>query len=171
MNALWRDHDDVVICAYRLDQFQGDAVIDILRTHPAVIIGGILQRESVLHSSTAIPSGPPQSASGRRHQQAGWCDVTNPSDSSPEEFTRLRGCLNDLVSVMGLPAVWGGTEPPQILATLLDALFGMLRLTFVLVRLSDPDGGPPIELMRVASPFEGTIRAQDLTELARHPLR
>ena len=65
---------------------------------------------------------------------------------------------------MGLPAVWGGTEPPQILATLLDALFGMLRLTFVLVRLSDPDGGPPIELMRVASPFEGTIRAQDLTD-------
>ena len=65
---------------------------------------------------------------------------------------------------MGLPAVWGGTEPPQILATLLDALFGMLRLTFVLVRLSDPDGGPPLELMRVASPFEGTIRAQDLTD-------
>ena len=44
VNALWREHDDVVICTYRLDQFQGDAVIDILRTHPAVIIGGILQR-------------------------------------------------------------------------------------------------------------------------------
>jgi hypothetical protein len=44
VNDLWRDHDDVVICTYRLDQFQGDAVIDILRTHPAVIIGGILQR-------------------------------------------------------------------------------------------------------------------------------
>jgi hypothetical protein len=44
VNALWRDHDDVVICTYRLDQFQGDAVIDILRTHPAVIIRGILQR-------------------------------------------------------------------------------------------------------------------------------
>jgi PAS domain S-box-containing protein len=90
--------------------------------------------------------------------------VTNPSDSSPEELVRLRGCLNDVVSVMGLPAVWGGTEPPQILATLMDALFGMLRLTFVVIRLSDPDGGPPIELMRIASPFEGTLRAQDLTD-------
>jgi PAS domain S-box-containing protein len=90
--------------------------------------------------------------------------VTNPSDSSPEELVRLRGCLNDVVSVMGLPAVWGGTEPPQILATLMDALFGTLRLTFVLIRLSDPDGGPPIELMRIASPFEGTLRAQDLTD-------
>ncbi|HEY4734338.1 MAG TPA: PAS domain-containing protein [Gemmatimonadaceae bacterium] len=90
--------------------------------------------------------------------------MTNPSDSSPEELVRLRGCLNDVVSVMGLPAVWGGTEPPQILATLMDALFGMLRLTFVVIRLSDPDGGPPIELMRIASPFEGTLRAQDLTD-------
>ena len=90
--------------------------------------------------------------------------MTNPSDSSPEELVRLRGCLNDVVSVMGLPAVWGGTEPPQILATLMDALFGMLRLTFVLIRLSDPDGGPPIELMRIASPFEGALRAQDVTD-------
>ena len=97
--------------------------------------------------------------------------MTNPSDSSPEEFARLRGCLNDLVSVMGLPAVWGGTEPPQILATLLDALFGMLRLTFVLIRLSDPDGGPPIELMRIASPFEGVLRAQDLTDALGVPSR
>jgi hypothetical protein len=44
VNDLWRDHDDVVICTYPLAQFKGDAVIDILRTHPAVIIGGILQR-------------------------------------------------------------------------------------------------------------------------------
>src|SRR4029077_12194095 len=64
---------------------------------------------------------------------------------------------------MGLPAVWGGTEPPQILATLMDALFGMLRLTFVLIWLSDPDGGPPTELMRIASAFDGVLRAQDLT--------
>jgi len=84
--------------------------------------------------------------------------VTNPSDSSPEEFARLRGCLNDLVSVMGLPAVWGGTEPPQILATLMDALFGMLRLTFVLIRLSDPDGGPD----RADADRVGVRRSRDL---------
>ncbi len=44
VNDLWRQHDDAVICTYRLDQFGGDAVIDIMRTHPMVIIGGILQR-------------------------------------------------------------------------------------------------------------------------------
>jgi hypothetical protein len=44
VNDLWRVHDDAVICTYRLDQFGGGAIMDILRTHPAVIIGGMLQR-------------------------------------------------------------------------------------------------------------------------------
>jgi MEDS: MEthanogen/methylotroph, DcmR Sensory domain len=44
INDIWRRHDDVVICTYHLHQFSGDAVIDIMRTHPMVIIGGILQR-------------------------------------------------------------------------------------------------------------------------------
>ena len=44
VNDVWRHHDDAVICTYHLEQFGGDAVIDIMRTHPMVIIGGILQR-------------------------------------------------------------------------------------------------------------------------------
>ena len=43
VNNLWRRHDDAVICTYHLGKFGGDAIIDILRTHPMVIIGGILQ--------------------------------------------------------------------------------------------------------------------------------
>lgn len=44
VNDVWRCHDDAVICTYHLGQFSGDAVVDILRTHPMVILGGILQR-------------------------------------------------------------------------------------------------------------------------------
>jgi MEDS: MEthanogen/methylotroph, DcmR Sensory domain len=44
VNDIWNRHDDAVICTYHLSQFGGDAVIDILRTHPLVIIGGILQQ-------------------------------------------------------------------------------------------------------------------------------
>lgn len=44
VNDVWRRHDDAVVCTYRLGQFGGDAVIDIIRTHPMVIVGGILQR-------------------------------------------------------------------------------------------------------------------------------
>jgi hypothetical protein len=38
VNDVWRRHDDAVICTYHLS-----TVIDIMRTHPMIIIGGILQ--------------------------------------------------------------------------------------------------------------------------------
>jgi len=44
VNDVWRRRDDAVICTYHLRQFSGDTVIDIMRTHPMVIIGGILHR-------------------------------------------------------------------------------------------------------------------------------
>jgi len=44
VNEVWRRHDDAVICTYNLAKFGGETVIDIMRTHPMVIIGGILQR-------------------------------------------------------------------------------------------------------------------------------
>ena len=43
VNDVWCRHDDAVICTYHLNKFGGDTVIDIMRTHPLVIIGGILQ--------------------------------------------------------------------------------------------------------------------------------
>jgi len=43
VNDVWRRHDDAVICVYDLAKFGGDTVIDMMRTHPMVIIGGILQ--------------------------------------------------------------------------------------------------------------------------------
>jgi hypothetical protein len=44
VNDVWRNHDDAVICTYHLNKFGGDTVIDIMRTHPMIIIGGLLQR-------------------------------------------------------------------------------------------------------------------------------
>src|SRR6267142_3779565 len=66
-----------------------------------------------------------------------------------DEIRRLRGCINDLISVQALPAMWTGQEPAQIVSTLLDVLIGMLRLDFAYARLKDPDGESPIELLRL----------------------
>jgi hypothetical protein len=44
VNDVWLRYDDAVICTYHLAQLSGDAVIDIMRTHPMVIIGGHLQQ-------------------------------------------------------------------------------------------------------------------------------
>jgi hypothetical protein len=52
VNAVWNRHDDAVICTYHLGMFSGDAVIDIMRTHPMVIIGGILHENPFfMHSA------------------------------------------------------------------------------------------------------------------------
>ncbi len=67
-----------------------------------------------------------------------------------EEIKRLQRCINDLVSVLALPAMWSGSEPTQIVDRLLDALLGMLQLDLVYVRVNDPVGGAPIEVARVA---------------------
>jgi hypothetical protein len=44
VNDVWRRHNDIVICTYQLRKFGGETVVDIMRTHPMIIVGGILQR-------------------------------------------------------------------------------------------------------------------------------
>jgi len=43
VNYLTPRYDDVLCCTYDLGRFGANVVIDILRTHPTVIIGGVLQ--------------------------------------------------------------------------------------------------------------------------------
>ncbi len=52
-----------------------------------------------------------------------------------EEIKRLQRCVNDLISVLTLPATWSGGEPSQIANTLLDALLRVLQLDLVYVCL------------------------------------
>jgi len=43
LNYVLPKYDDPVICAYDLSKFPASLVMDIMRTHPVVIIGGTLQ--------------------------------------------------------------------------------------------------------------------------------
>jgi len=43
LNYVLPKYDDPVICTYDLSKFGASVAIDILRTHPVVIIGGVLQ--------------------------------------------------------------------------------------------------------------------------------
>jgi len=85
-----------------------------------------------------------------------------------EEIKRLQRCINDLVSVLALPAIWSGGDPSQIVRTLLDVLLGMLRLDLVYVRLNDPSGEAPIEMVRVAHSLKLTARPQEIGEMLNH---
>jgi hypothetical protein len=70
VNDVWCRHDDAVICTYNLAKFGGDTVIDIMRTHPMIIIGGILQ-----HNPFFVP--PEQFLREFRERRAG--QGTSPS--------------------------------------------------------------------------------------------
>src|SRR5712692_456437 len=43
LNYVLPKYDDPVVCTYDLSKFPASMVMDIMRTHPVVIIGGILQ--------------------------------------------------------------------------------------------------------------------------------
>ena len=71
---------------------------------------------------------------------------------SADEIKRLQRCINDLLSLLALPAFWTGNEPSQIVHIVLDALLGMLDLDFVYARFEDAaDAGSSPEILRVAA--------------------
>ncbi|HYZ87453.1 MAG TPA: MEDS domain-containing protein [Bryobacteraceae bacterium] len=43
LNYMLPKYDDPVVCTYDLSKFSASLVVDIMRTHPVVIIGGVLQ--------------------------------------------------------------------------------------------------------------------------------
>lgn len=81
-----------------------------------------------------------------------------------DEIKRLHRCINDLISVLALPAIWSGREPAQIAHGLLDALLGMLRLDLVYVRLKKPEGGVHIQLLGAAQSQKAMPRPEEICE-------
>src|SRR3989442_9129893 len=43
LNYLLPKYEDPVICSYDLSRFGARVAVDIMRTHPVVIVGGVLQ--------------------------------------------------------------------------------------------------------------------------------
>jgi C4-dicarboxylate-specific signal transduction histidine kinase len=69
-------------------------------------------------------------------------------DTTAEETPHLRRCLNDLVVVLALPAVWSGQAPSHIARTLVDVLVRMLCLEFAYVTVNESAGGSRTEWAR-----------------------
>src|SRR5579863_3885204 len=79
-----------------------------------------------------------------------------------EEIKRLQRCINDLVSLFAVPAMWSSGEPSRIVDTLLDALLRMLQLDLVYVRLREWGGEAPIEMVRFARSWEKTAQPHEI---------
>lgn len=84
-------------------------------------------------------------------------------ETATTEVTQLKAYINDVISLLALPATWSGDKPAQIGATLLDALVGMLRLDFAYLRLVESlDGGRPIEILRTPGPRDTPLPPEDV---------
>src|SRR6202043_619189 len=84
--------------------------------------------------------------------------IEHPSD----EIKRLQRCINDLVSLLALPAMWSGSKPCDIVHTLLDSLLRMLDLDFVYVNLTNLVDAAPSETVRVPQSQEQMFRPREL---------
>jgi PAS domain S-box-containing protein len=81
-------------------------------------------------------------------------------EQAANEIKRLKGCINNLISVQALPAIWSGGQPSQIVSALLDMLLEMLSLDFAYARLKDSTGGAPLEMARLAQDRSVTTQPQ-----------
>ena len=70
VNHVWRRHEDAVICVYDLSKFGADTVVDIARTHPMIIIGGVLQQNPFFVS-------PEEFMREIRQRRAGWASSSS----------------------------------------------------------------------------------------------
>src|SRR5260221_14529478 len=89
-----------------------------------------------------------------------------------EEIKRLQRCVNDLVSILALPAMWTGGDPAHIGQTLIDWLASILTLDLVYVRLNAEVGGARLEMAREARsamPLAGEIGADLKQWVGGHP--
>jgi DNA-binding NarL/FixJ family response regulator len=55
LNDVLEDYDDIVICAYDVPRFPAAIITDVMRRHPAVIIDGSLQHNSLYSPPPSSP--------------------------------------------------------------------------------------------------------------------
>jgi PAS domain S-box-containing protein len=89
------------------------------------------------------------------------------SEGSAEEIKGLRRCINDLVSMLALPAAWMGGEPLRIMGNLLDALLSMLSLDFLYVRLKNTADAATGEMVRISPTWAVKPGPQEMGERLR----
>jgi PAS domain S-box-containing protein len=84
------------------------------------------------------------------------------TEKTADEVKRLQSCINDLISVLALAAIWSGSDSFQMLGTLLDSLLAILRLDFACARLNHSIEGSPIEVVRLAHRQHPSAKPQEV---------
>jgi len=82
------------------------------------------------------------------------------------EIKQLKGCINNLISVISIPAICSGHEPSHITSTLLEVLVTTLHADFVYAQLSYSSGcQPSTEVVQFATHLNIAAKARDIGEM------
>ncbi len=109
-----------------------------MRTHPMVIIGGILQENPFfIPSEQMLKELAARKAAGRRRAFRTGVTRDNPMQTGQpgSELDSLRQTTRDLVALTTLPAIWGNLPPARVVESLADVLLRTLDLDLVHARL------------------------------------
>lgn len=93
-----------------------------------------------------------------------YANMHTHSSETGDDTTRLRRCLNDLVSILALPALWSGSQPEEIIRSSVDALVGMLNLDFCYARAVADSETDRVEVRTIHAPLRP---ASERDEIAR----
>lgn len=83
------------------------------------------------------------------------------------ETKQLRTCINNLIGIVALPAIWTGSDSAEVVRTLIDMLVGMLQLDFVYVRLNHSTAELPLEVCRYSHTHSETDLPPEIGELLK----
>src|SRR5215475_12575525 len=82
------------------------------------------------------------------------------------EIKRLKGCINDLISVISIPAICSSHEPTHITSTLLEVLVTTLHADFVYGQLNYSSGcQPSTEVVEFGSHLNTSAKARDIGQM------
>jgi len=87
------------------------------------------------------------------------------TEYAADDVEHLKACINNLIGILAISAIWCGGEPPQILSALLDMVLGMLRVDFVCAGTKNPANGAAIEMIRCAH-SEDSVAALEIVRRA-----
>jgi hypothetical protein len=84
------------------------------------------------------------------------------TEHTTQEISRVQRCINDLASLLALPAMWTGQDCSRVINTLFAVLVRMLDLDFAYTRTIDSANDSPREWIRSADSMDQDAKAMEL---------
>jgi len=84
------------------------------------------------------------------------------TEHTTQEISRLRRCINDMASLLALPAMWTGQDCSRVISALLAVLIRMLDLDFAYARIADPANGLACEWMQSGDNIDHHAEAKEV---------